>query len=231
MPEWLVIFAAVSLVVAVICTLVIVGDLLAGHPQKMWIMNFVWPITALYAGPFALYAYFATGRLSTRESVQRAMELGEQNPGKNKPFWQIVAVGATHCGSGCTLGDLAAEWIVLAAPIVIFGHKIFGTWVLDFILAYIFGIAFQYFTIKPMKNLSPGQGLLMAIKADTLSLAAWQVGMYGWMAFATFIAFGYEIPKTSPVFWFMMQIAMTAGFLTSYPVNWWLIRKGIKEPM
>jgi hypothetical protein len=29
----------------------------------------------------------------------------------------------------------------------------------------------------------------------------------------------------------MMQIAMLAGFLTSYPVNWWLLRAGIKEEM
>jgi hypothetical protein len=29
----------------------------------------------------------------------------------------------------------------------------------------------------------------------------------------------------------MMQIGMLAGFLTSYPVNWWLVRRGIKEKM
>jgi len=33
-----------------------------------------------------------------------------------------------------------------------------------------------------------------------------------------------------PEFWFMMQIAMIAGFLTSYPV-WWLVEAGIKERM
>ena len=27
----------------------------------------------------------------------------------------------------------------------------------------------------------------------------------------------------------MMLIAMLAGFLTSYPVNWWLLRAGINE--
>lgn len=143
----------------------------------------------------------------------------------------MAAVGATHCGSGCTLGDLVAEWIVFAAPIVIFGQKLFGAWLLDYIFAYLFGIAFQYFTIKPMKNLSPGQGLWAAIKADTLSLTAWQIGMYGWMAIATFLIFGHEIPKTSPVFWFMMQIAMLCGFLTAYPVNAWLIKSGLKEAM
>jgi hypothetical protein len=28
-----------------------------------------------------------------------------------------------------------------------------------------------------------------------------------------------------------MQIAMVAGFVTAYPVNWWLIKSGIKEKM
>ena len=51
------------------------------------------------------------------------------------------------------------------------------------------------------------------------------------MAIATFLLFGRELAKTDPVFWLMMQVAMLAGFLTSYPVNWWLIRKGIKEAM
>jgi hypothetical protein len=29
----------------------------------------------------------------------------------------------------------------------------------------------------------------------------------------------------------MMQISMVCGFLSSYPVNWWLLRSGIKEMM
>ncbi len=37
--------------------------------------------------------------------------------------------------------------------------------------------------------------------------------------------------QTIRVFWFMMQIAMLFGFITAYPVNWWLLRKKIKEVM
>ncbi len=48
---------------------------------------------------------------------------------------------------------------------------------------------------------------------------------------ATFGIFGHELEKTTPVFWFMMQIAMLAGFATSYPVNRRLLNSGIKEPM
>jgi hypothetical protein len=29
----------------------------------------------------------------------------------------------------------------------------------------------------------------------------------------------------------MMQIGMICGFATSYPMNWWLLRIGLKEAM
>lgn len=82
-----------------------------------------------------------------------------------------------------------------------------------------------------MKHLSRGRGIVAALKADALSLTAWQVGTYGWMAIATFLLFHHELPKSSLVFWFMMQIAMALGFATSYPVNAWLIHRGVKEAM
>src|SRR6185437_17001377 len=75
----------------------------------------------------------------------------------------------------------------------------------------------------------------VAIKADTLSLTAWQVGMYALMAVAYFRVFGdllrVKLHTNSAEFWFTMQVAMTCGFLTSYPVNWWLVTRGIKERM
>ena len=32
-------------------------------------------------------------------------------------------------------------------------------------------------------------------------------------------------------YWLLMQVGMVLGFFTAYPVNVWLIRRGIKEPM
>lgn len=229
-PVWLHVLAVVSLSVAGLSAVVIVADLLAGHRQQMWIMNVVWPVTALYAGPLALWGYFTAGRLSTQRAVAEAKARGAENPGKKKPFWESCALGATHCGSGCTLADIVIEWRLVAFP-VLFGHKIFAAWGLDYVAAFLIGVAFQYFTLAPMRHLSPGRGIVQALKADVLSLTAWQLGMYGWMAIATFLIFRHEIPKTTAVFWFMMQIAMWLGFLTSYPVNWWLIRSGVKEAM
>lgn len=57
--------------------------------------------------------------------------------------------------------------------------------------------------------------------------------MYGFMAFAHFYLFGHLLgvraEADTPEFWFAMQIAMIAGFITASPVNAWLIRAGIKE--
>jgi hypothetical protein len=86
-----------------------------------------------------------------------------------------------------------------------------------------------------MRNLKPLPGIRAAFKADALSLTSWQIGMYGYMAFAHFWLFGHvlqaPLEPNSAEFWFMMQLAMVAGFVTAYPTNWWLIRVGIKEQM
>ena len=92
-PNWLFLLAIASLSVAGLCSLIIGIDLIAGHRQHMWIMNIVWPVTALYFGPLALCAYFKWGRLSTKTAVVQAKQRGEQNPGMQKPFWQKCALG------------------------------------------------------------------------------------------------------------------------------------------
>lgn len=242
-PQWLHYLSIASLALGFLCAGVISVDVLR-HPQHMWIMNVVWPVTALFGSLISLWAYFRYGRLATDEKARAAMERDEEMPSrKETPFPAMVGKGAAHCGSGCTLGDIIAEWLAFFVPTVavwfgwqsLFAEKMFAVWVLDYILAFGIGVAFQYFTIKPMRGLSVRDGLVQAVKADAASLTAWQVGMYGFMAFAAFHIFqhrlGVRLETASVEFWFMMQIAMICGFVTSYPVNWWLISKGVKERM
>jgi hypothetical protein len=209
----------------------------------MWIMDIVWPVVGLFGTVLALWGYFAFGRLSTANAIRDAKNAGRKPPNEMTPYPILVAKAATHCGSGCTLGDLCAEWLTFVFPAIavwfgwhwLFAEKTFAVWIIDFLFAFAFGIAFQYFTIAPMRNLGVAQGLWAALKADALSLAAWQIGMYAFMAFANFYLFrrvlGATMQVDSAEFWFMMQIAMLCGFVTSYPVNWWLLRAGLKEKM
>ncbi len=223
-------------------------DLLRGNQQQMWIMNLVWPICALFGTVLTLWLYFSYGRLATRRNMQQAREQGVELASKRlTPFSIKVAKSTAHCGSGCTLGDICAEFLALAFPVVatwvgwkwLFPPsetgKMFAIWVLDYVFALVIGVAFQYFTIVPMRNLTFGRGLVEAFKADLLSLTSWQVGMYGCMAVAQLVVFAHiwpaKVTPARPEFWFAMQIAMLCGFVTAYPVNWWLIRQGIKEAM
>lgn len=242
-PGWLHFLSIAALVVGFGCTIVIALDEFR-HPQQMWIMNVVWPVVALFGTVVTLAGYFRYGRLASHEKAEKAKRRGENLPSKEQtPFSIMVGKGAAHCGSGCCIGDIAAEWLAFAVPGIavalgwgsLFNEKIFAVWVLDFVFAFALGIVFQYFTIKPMRNLSVGEGITQAVKADALSLSAWQIGMYAFMAFAQFFIFRAVLHSllevNSPEFWFMMQIAMVAGFATAYPVNWWLLRAGIKEKM
>ncbi len=242
-PPWLHVLSIAYLALGAASALAIAIDL-SGRPQHMWIMNVVWPVTALFGTVWVVWQYFVYARLASRQNVQAAMKRKQDPPNRtDTPYPVMVANGALHCGGGCTLGDIAAEWLVFAVPAIsvafgwhwAFRDRIFADWIVDYLFAYVLGIVFQYFTIAPMRGLSLGQGLVAAVKADTLSLTAWQIGMYGFMAIAQFLIFrralGVKLEIDSVEFGFMMQLAMLAGFLTSYPVNWWLIRAGLKERM
>jgi hypothetical protein len=53
--------------------------------------------------------------------------------------------------------------------------------------------------------------------------------MFAWMTLQAKLYPGLQ--PTDWTYWWMMQIAMVVGFLTTCPVNWWLIRRGTKQKM
>jgi uncharacterized protein DUF4396 len=244
-PEWLYILSWAYLSGSFVCALMIVIDELR-RPQKLMIMNFVWPITALYLGPAALWGYFRSGLKMTRQhhqQMQREIQAELQAEGGNRPAIssksvqvaptrEQVAVATTHCGAGCTLGDIIAEWWVFAMALTFAGGEFQTRLVMDFILAWIFGIVFQYMTIVPIRRLSFGKGLFQAIRADTLVIILFEIGLFAWMTFTHYVLFpGPHLKPTETVFWFMMQVGMIIGFFASYPVNSFLLKIGWKEKM
>ncbi len=241
-PSWLHWLSILALALGGVCAFILAADVWQ-HPQKMAVMNVVWPVTALFGTVLTVWAYFRYGRESTAQEMKGLEAENRDKPQETQPTEAIVGKGALHCGAGCMIGDIVAEWLAFAVPVVaiwlgwqtVFQEKMFAVWVLDFIFAFALGIVFQYFAIAPMRGLPPAKGIVAALKADTLSLASWQLGMYGFMALVQFWwykrAFGIHAAVDTPEFWFAMQLAMIAGFMTAYPVNWWLIKTGIKEKM
>lgn len=253
MNNTLYIISILSVVSGFLCTLIILLHIFPHRRQSMKIMEAVWPLTGLWANWIGLWAYL---RMSIFRNPKKPMNMGDMNmlsakdhsissAHKTNPEmgnmkmnmptrsrWQTVALSTLHCGAGCTLADIIGEWFTFLVPVSISGSFIAGQWTLDYLLALIIGIYFQYAAIRPMEHLSRGATVIKAFKIDFFSLTSWQIGMYGWMAIVIFGLYqDSPLPRNSWEFWFMMQIAMCCGFLTSYPTNWLLVKLGIKKGM
>lgn len=228
-PHWLTVLAWLTLGIAFASTTYLAFDIWGrGYRQPMRVMETVWPVTGLYFGPLAVWGYHRFGRPKSHRWLR------EHNRGEppDKPDWAAVATGVSHCGAGCTLGDIVAEFAIFGLGVTLAGETVFAEYIGDYILAVALGLAFQYLAIAPMRGLNFRKGIVAAAKADILSLSAFEVGLFGWMALMAFVFFpNPNLHPDSPVYWFLMQIGMIIGFFTAWPANVWLIRRGIKEAM
>lgn len=59
--------------------------------------------------------------------------------------------------------------------------SLYADFIVDFILAWLLGVIFQYFTIMPIRQLSRLEGLKQAVKADTVWILACQIGLFAGM--------------------------------------------------
>lgn len=195
----------------------------------MRIMEAVYPITALYFGPVAVWFYQNTVK-QNRPSTSFSMQQKEKKIDEIR--WQHVSEADLDCGAGCTLGHIIGEWLVIALGITILGKALFADYVFAFAFVWTLGILFQYFMIVPMRqNLSKLQSIVQATKADTASIVAFQIGLFAGMYVYQELIFEHPLSKTTASYWFLMQLSMVLGFFTAYPVNRLLIQRGIKEKM
>jgi len=234
----LTVIAYISVFAGVFSTFFIIIDLFK-NPQPMKMMNIVWAINGLYLGPFGIWTYWVFGRYKRNHShhgIHHHESEGNHHMQKEKQMWKSVFISTSHCSSGCVLGDAIGVPIVFLGGITILGSALFAHYIIEFILAYIFGVFFQLFSIVPMgkekgNHMSWGTGFIKAVKADTISLIAFEIGMFGWMAIVHYALFAKTPEPNTMVYWFMMQIAMILGAITSYPANWILVKKGVKHSM
>src|SRR2546428_9156355 len=116
-PSWFELLAWVALGLGFASALVIVADIvLLGNWQHMAIMDLAFPLTAIYLGPIALWAYFARGRRMSRKRMH--MHAAGMKEGPRDSLWQ-GSLSDSPCGAGCGLGGNAGEWVGWAALWVI----------------------------------------------------------------------------------------------------------------
>ncbi len=140
--------------------------------------------------------------------------------------WRQVLGSTMHCVAGDGVGILAGAVVgaFLALPRS-------ADVALEYALGFGFGWSiFQALFMRGMSGGSYRRALADTFIPELLSMNLLMAGMVPVM-----VAAMARIPQShdplSPEFWFVMSMALLAGFLTAYPINWWLVANHLKHGM
>lgn len=190
-------------------------DSFTNNPE-LKVMKWGWLLVTLYTGPVGLILYI----LSCKEPA----------PGQHEkfvnPLWKQGLGSLIHCLAGDATGI-----IVAAAVTALLG---FPMW-LDVIVEYVFGFLFGLLIFQAlfMKNTMGGsytQALRRSFLPEWLSMNFVMAGMIPTMV----ILMGLDMTAMEPTsirFWGVMSLATLVGGVLAYPINVWLVAKGLKHGM
>lgn len=134
----------------------------------------------------------------------------------------VTSAQATiHCLTGCVIGEVTGLIIGVAL-----GLAIWPTIVLATTLAYLSGMTLGL--VPVMRN--QGKTFIEALKliwiGEVFSIGVMEIAM-NW---ADYSVGGMQAGSVlEPVFWAGIAVAIPAGFLAAWPVNWWLINRDLKK--
>ena len=140
--------------------------------------------------------------------------------------WRQVLGSTMHCVAGDGVGILAGAVIgsvmSLDRPLEV---------ALEYGLGFVFGwTIFQSLFMRGMGGGSYWMALKRTFIPEFLSMNLVMTGMILVASLFWAAAGGKQGPLT-PTFWFVMSMALLAGFVAAYPINWWLVAKGLKHGM
>ena len=184
---------------------------------ELTVMKWGWVLVTLYLGPVALMLYV----LSCKEPF----------PGTHeqfiKPLWKQGLGSVIHCVAGDATGIIVAATItgLLGLPMAI-----------DLLIEYIAGFAFGLFIFQAlfMKDTMGGSyraALRHSILPEWLSMNFMMAGMFPTMVALMMGRDMRAMEPTQLVFWGAMSAAVGVGLLVAYPVNVWMVDKGLKHGM
>ena len=131
---------------------------------------------------------------------------------------RLAASATTHCLTGCAIGEVLG--LVIATQL---GWDDIASIALAVVLAYIFGYAL---TLRPLlrSGLALGSALSVAFAADTLSITVMEIVDN---AILLIIPGAMDAGITDLLFWGSLAFALAVAWVAAFPVNRWLIGRGL----
>ena len=131
---------------------------------------------------------------------------------------RLAASATTHCLTGCAIGEVLG--LAIATQLG-WGNE--ASIALAIVLAYVFGYAL---TLRPLlrSGLAFGAALGVAFAADTLSITVMEIVDN---AVILLIPGAMDAGLLDPLFWGALAFALAVAWVAAFPVNRWLLGRGL----
>lgn len=145
----------------------------------------------------------------------------EPSPGIKSENIMRLSVSATlHCLVGCGIGEVLG--VIIGTY---YGMTMFATMALAITLGFVFGFALG---IIPLirKGFSFSRSFKIVLVGEGLSIAV----MEAFEVLTQLLIPGVmEAGLTDPIFWLGMGAALVVGFIAALPVNYYMIKRGVRH--
>jgi hypothetical protein len=177
-------------------------------------MRWGWVLLTLYTGVLALVIYWFLHRVSERETAEQS----------GAPLWKQSVESTIHCVAGDATGILLAavvtSWLRLPMSLEV---------IVEYVAGFAVGLlVFQAICMKPGFEGSYWLAVKGTLLPETLSMNAVMAAMIPVMVILMSRDMSAMEPSSAR-FWGMMSLSFVAGTIMTYPVNWWLVKCGIKH--
>ncbi len=186
------------------------------HTPESPVLKWGFILLTAYTGPLGAFLYV----LGYREPL----------PGLHEQYvaarWRQVLGSTMHCVAGDGIGILAGSviaWFLTLPRLADIG--------LEYVLGFGFGwTIFQALFMREMAGGSYRRSLASTFIPEFLSMNLLMTGMVPIAALGRRLI-GAPLSPLTREFWFVMSMALLTGFIIAYPMNWWLVAKGLKHGM
>ncbi len=185
------------------------------HNPEPAVMKWGFILVTLYLGPIGALLYVLADK--------------EPRPGEHeeftRPLWKQGIGSTIHCVAGDATGIIVAAVVVASLGLPMW---------LDLIIEYAAGFAFGLFVFQAlfMKNMMGGsywQNVRRSFLPEFISMNLMMAGMAPVMSLLMMGRDMRAMLPTELLFWAVMSFGIAVGFVLAYPVNVWMVKKGLKH--
>ncbi len=207
-------FLVAWFVLAALCTAYVAWDQYQNNPEPI-VMKWGFILVTLYMGPIGLLLYVLADK--------------EPRPGEHEsfvsPLWKQGVGSTIHCVAGDATGIIFAAVITATLGLPMW---------LDLIVEYIAGFTVGLFIFQAlfMRSTMGGTYLENVRRSFIPEFISMNFMMAAMAPVMSFLMMGRDMRGMQPtelLFWGIMSLGITAGFVFAYPANVWMVLRNLKH--